>query len=106
MVGIPNALQLLYAADVLDAPEAARLGWVQKCQGLDDTLTFARSLARDSSAESLRMMKRQVFGDAAGGYGEAYTRSVDDMNAALRHPDMKEGLAALRERRPADFLGG
>jgi hypothetical protein len=26
------------------------------------------------------------------------------MNAALRHPDLREGLAALRERRPADFL--
>jgi enoyl-CoA hydratase/carnithine racemase len=109
MVGIPNALQLLYAADVLDAPEAARLGWVQQCHEpaelLERTLTLARSLARGSSGESMRMMKRQVFSDAAGGFGEAYTRSVDDMNAALRHPDMKEGLAALRDRRPTDFLG-
>lgn len=109
MVGIPNALQLLYAADVLDAAEAARLGWVQHCvepgELLDHTLDFARSLARGCSGESLRMMKRQVFADAAGGFGAAYTRSVDDMNAALRDTDIKEGLAALRERRPADFLG-
>jgi hypothetical protein len=27
------------------------------------------------------------------------------MNDALRHPDIKEGLAALRERRPTNFLG-
>lgn len=104
MVGVPNALQLLYAADVLDAPDAERLGWVQTCQSLDETLAYARALARGSSGESLRMMKRQVFGDAAGGFGEAYTRSVEDMNAALRHPDMKEGLAARKERRPPDFL--
>jgi enoyl-CoA hydratase/carnithine racemase len=109
MVGVPNALRLLYAAEVLDAPETAQLGWVQRCHEpaelLERTLAFARSLARGSSGESLRMMKRQVFSDAAGGFGEAYTRSVDDMNAALRHPDIKEGLAALRERRPTDFLG-
>ncbi|MFC4948293.1 enoyl-CoA hydratase-related protein [Pseudonocardia sp. GCM10023141] len=108
MVGIPNALQLLYAADVLDAAEAARLGWVQRCHEpgelLEQALAFARALARGSSGESLRVMKRQVFADAAGGFGAAYSRSVEDMDAALRHPDMKEGLAALRERRPADFL--
>ncbi len=35
----------------------------------------------------------------------AYRRSVDDMNAALAHPDLKEGLAAFKERRPPNFLG-
>jgi hypothetical protein len=65
---------------------------------------FAEGLARGSSAESLRVMKRQVFQDAALDLGTAYTRSVADMNAALRHPDLREGLAALRERRRPDFL--
>jgi enoyl-CoA hydratase/carnithine racemase len=81
---------------------------VQRCHEpaelLERTLEFAGELARHSSAESLRMMKRQVFLDAALDLGTAYDRSVQDMNAALRHPDMKEGLAALRERRPTDFL--
>lgn len=108
LVGVPNALQLLYRAQVLDAGEAARLGWVQGCHPaaelLDRTLEFAGQLARHSSAESLRMMKRQVFADAELDLGTAYRRSVDDMNAALAHPDIKEGLAALRERRPTDFL--
>jgi hypothetical protein len=42
--------------------------------------------------------------DAWGSFGDAYTRSVDDMNDALKHPDMTEGLAALREKRPPTFL--
>ena len=50
-------------------------------------------------------MKRALFLDAAGDFDTAYRRSVDDMNAALRHPDLKEGLAAFNERRPPDFLG-
>jgi enoyl-CoA hydratase/carnithine racemase len=108
MVGIPNAAQLLYAAEVCTGERARELGWVQRVhpadEVLDAALVFARDLARGSSGESLRMMKRQIMVDAWGPFGEAYTRSVDDMNVALRHPDMKEGLAALKERRPPNFL--
>ncbi|HZE67882.1 MAG TPA: enoyl-CoA hydratase, partial [Sporichthyaceae bacterium] len=64
-----------------------------------------RTLARHSSGESLRMMKRQLMVDAWGSFDDAYTRSVADMNAGLKHPDMREGLAALKEKRPPDFLG-
>ena len=67
-------------------------------------MEFARELANHSSGESLRMMKRQVFVDAATGFDVAYQRSVDDMNAALRHRDVGEGLAALREHRRPNFL--
>jgi enoyl-CoA hydratase/carnithine racemase len=108
IVGLPTALELLYTARLLDGDEAARLGWVQRCYEPDEVLSeavsFAADLARRSSAESLRMMKRQLFHDAWLDLSAAYTRSVADMNAALRHPDMREGLAALRERRPTDFL--
>ena len=93
---------------MVDGDEASRLGWVQRCHEPGEVLAraveFAEGLARGSSAESLRVMKRQVFQDAALDLGAAYTRSVADMNAALTHPDLREGLAALRERRQPDFL--
>jgi enoyl-CoA hydratase/carnithine racemase len=108
IVGIPAALELLYTSRVLDGDEAARLGWVQRTCDAGAVLTeatgFARDVARQSSAQSLRMMKRQVFVDATLDLGTAYRRSVADMNAALSHPDLREGLAALREHRPTDFL--
>jgi enoyl-CoA hydratase/carnithine racemase len=107
-IGLANAAQLLYTAEVCDGERARQLGWVQQVS--DDVLAtaheFARNLARHSSGESLRTMKRQLMVDAWGSFDDAYTRSVDDMNAALRHPDMREGLAALREKRPPDFLPG
>ena len=88
--------------------QAAALGWVQRVFEpggvLAGTLSFARRLARESSGESLRMMKRQLFVEAVSGLDAAYRRSVDDMNGALRHPDFREGLRALRERRPPNFL--
>ena len=88
----------------------SELGWVQRVHSADEVLAaalgFARDLARGSSGESLRVMKRQIMVDAWGSFDDAYTRSVEDMNAALRHPDMSEGLAALKERRPINFLPG
>jgi enoyl-CoA hydratase/carnithine racemase len=108
IMGVANAAQFLYGGGPLSAGEAQRLGFVQRVVADDDllgaTLEFAGRLARESSAESLRVMKRQLFVDSAGDLGTAYRRSVDDMDAALRHPDLKEGLAAFRERRPPDFL--
>jgi enoyl-CoA hydratase/carnithine racemase len=108
IMGVANAAQFLYAGGPLSAGEAQRLGFVQRVVADDDllpaTLDYARRLARESSAESLRTMKRALFTDAASDFDTAYRRSVDDMDAALRHPDLKEGLAAFRERRPPDFL--
>jgi enoyl-CoA hydratase/carnithine racemase len=109
LMGTANAAQFLYSGAPIDAEEAQRLGFVQRVfpdEGLlSATLDYARRLARESSAESLRTMKRALFVDAAGDLAAAYRRSVEDMDAALRHPDLKEGLAALQERRPPDFLG-
>lgn len=108
MVGVPNALEMLYSAAVYDGADLLRLGWAQRSLPVDEVraaaVDYARNLARHSSGESLRMMKRQIMIDAVGPIEVAYQRSVEDMNAALRHPDMKEGLAALRERRPTNFL--
>jgi enoyl-CoA hydratase/carnithine racemase len=108
-IGLASAAQLLYAAEVCDGARARGLGWVQEVHAAGDVvpaaLAFARTLARHSSGESLRTMKRQLMVDAWGSFGDAYTRSVEDMNAALKHPDLREGLSALRERRQPDFLG-
>ncbi|TMK50641.1 MAG: enoyl-CoA hydratase [Actinobacteria bacterium] len=108
LMGTANAAQFLYHGGPISAEEALRLGFVQRVLPDDELLTatleFARRLARESSPQSLRTMKRALFVDSAGDLDTAYRRSVDDMNAALRHPDLQEGLAALKERRSPNFL--
>jgi enoyl-CoA hydratase/carnithine racemase len=107
LMGTANAAQFLYSGGPIGAQEAQRLGFVQRVLPDDEllpaTLVFARQLARESSPESLRTMKRALFVDSAGDLDTAYRRSVEDMNAALRHPDLQEGLAALKDRRRPDF---
>jgi enoyl-CoA hydratase/carnithine racemase len=110
MLGTANAAQLLYSGGRLEVADASRFGWLQRvvpaADLLPETLSYARTLARNSSPESLRVMKRQIFVDAWGDVEDAYRRSVDDMNAAMSHADFHEGVAALSERRAPNFLGG
>lgn len=107
MVGLPNAAQLIYSPGPFDARRAEELGWAQRVcpvgTVVDEALAYAQSLARNSSRESLRMMKRQLFIDSSLGIDEAYRRSVRDMNDALHSEDFREGVRALREKRQPDF---
>ena len=107
-VGLPNALQLLLDPEVRSGTEVAELGWAQRTPApgsvLADAVTYASRLAHGSSPQSLATMKRAVVIDAAGDLDTAYRRSVEDMEAALRHPDLRRGLAAQRAKRVPDFL--
>ncbi|HWE65095.1 MAG TPA: enoyl-CoA hydratase-related protein [Acidimicrobiales bacterium] len=108
LVGSARALELLYDPAPRSAEEAYRLGFVQRVVPADDLLpevtAYARRLARHSSAESLRTMKRSVLVDADGEFEGAYRASVADMDAALAGPDFQEGLRAQRAGERPDFL--
>ena len=108
IMGRTNALQILLDGDRIDGAEVFRLGWLQKLfepeELLVKTMEFAGKLARESSGYSMSCIKRQVTFDAEGDFSQAYTRSVEDMNAALTLPDFKEGLRALKEKRATNFL--
>ncbi|HWW53986.1 MAG TPA: enoyl-CoA hydratase-related protein [Acidimicrobiales bacterium] len=107
LVGIPNALDLLYDTRTRSGAEVAAVGWAQlhpAGEVLGAAVGLARRLARESSPQSLRTMKRQVFVGAAGDLDDAYRRSVEDMNAALAHPDLRVGIRAQRRKSAPDFL--
>lgn len=108
IMGTARALELLYDPVPRTAEEAQQLGYVQRVVPDDqlrtEVIAYARRLARHSSAESLRMMKRAVLIDAAGDLDSAYRRSVADMNIALAGSDFRVGLAAAKAKKPPDFL--
>ena len=108
IMGSSNALQILLDGDRIDGAEALRLGWLQRVFPpealLEKTVDYATRLARESSGFSMGCIKRQVHIDAQGDFSAAYTRSVEDMNAALKLPDFKEGLRALKDKRATNFL--
>jgi enoyl-CoA hydratase/carnithine racemase len=106
--GTARALELLYGPAPRSAASCADLGFIQRVLPASElvpgALGYARELARHSSGDSLRTMKRAVLLDAAGDIGSAYDRSVDDMNAALQGADFRTGVRAAKAKLRPDFL--
>src|SRR6202045_272752 len=94
IVGIANALDLLFSARTIDAPEAMRMGLVNRVLPqqtfLEKVQEYAQELASNVSPRSLRMIKRQVYGAMSQTLGEAFDISVREMMACFRTEDFKE----------------
>ncbi len=109
IVGIANALDLLFSARTIDAAEALRIGLVNRIlpqEGfLDKVHEYAGELASTVSPRSLRIIKRQVYEATFQPLSEAFDISVNEMMASFKTEDFKEGVAHFVEKRPPAFSG-
>ena len=109
IIGIANALDLLFSARTIDAAEALRMGFVNRVfpqeTFLEKAQESAQELASTVSPRSLRIIKRQVYGALSQPLAEAFDISVREMMACFRTEDFKEGVAHFVEKRPAAFTG-
>jgi len=109
LVGVPNALDLLFSARTIDAAEALRIGLVNQVFLQDIFLEKVRESAREMastvSPRSLRVMKRQVYEAMFQGLSEAFELAEREMLASLKSEDFKEGVAHYLEKRAPSFTG-
>jgi enoyl-CoA hydratase/carnithine racemase len=109
IIGIANALDLLFSARTIDATEALRMGLVNRVfpqeTFLEKAQESAQELASTVSPRSLRIIKRQVYEAMSQPLAEAFDISVREMMACFRTEDFKEGVAHFVEKRPAAFTG-
>jgi len=109
LVGLGNAIELMYTSKLIDASEALRMGLVSRVLPEDNFLgavqDIAWELATTVSPRSLRVMKRQVYNGLMQDLGEAIDQAVEDMNASFATEDFKEGVAHYLEKRAAVFKG-
>jgi enoyl-CoA hydratase/carnithine racemase len=109
LVGHANALDLLFTARMIDAPEALRMGLVNQVYPRETfperVREYAVGMASSVSPRSLRVIKRQVYDAMFQTLAEAFETSEQEMIASLQSADFKEGVAHFVEKRAAAFTG-
>jgi enoyl-CoA hydratase/carnithine racemase len=109
LVGLQQALEWIYSADIVDANEALKAGLVRSVHPADDLLTAAKSLARRltlgrspvATALARQMMLRNpnLESPLEAHQIESLAMSYSSIG------DGREGVAAFREKRTPRFDG-
>jgi enoyl-CoA hydratase/carnithine racemase len=109
LVGMHNACDLLYSGRLIDAREAHQMGLVNRVVEHDRLLpevrAYAQELARSCSPRSLKLMKRQLYGDLFTDLGASIRLADQEMVRSFGTEDFKEGVASFLQRRPPRFTG-
>lgn len=109
IVGLSNALDMLFSARMVGAEEALRMGLVSRVvpdeQLLEEALSVGTRLSTAVSPRSLKIMKRQIYEAQFQTLAEAIDLADEQMRISLQSDDFKEGVAHFIEKRPPAFTG-
>jgi enoyl-CoA hydratase/carnithine racemase len=107
VVGAGAAMDLMLSGRTLEAPEALRIGLVNRIIAgdklFDEAFAYCRALANECSPWSMMMIKQQIYKDLMVNMHVAYSRSEGMMREALAGKAVMEGIAAFREKRSPAF---
>lgn len=105
LCGVAKAKYYLLTADFVEGPEAERIGLVTRCVPDDRVLAEALEVAGRLAAGSVtavqwtKRVMNQWLRQALPAFGESMALEM----LGFLGPDAKEGLSAVRERRPPRF---
>lgn len=109
IVGLEQALEWTYRADIFDAAEAHAKGLVREVVTPENLLetakAFARSLVKDRSPVSIALIRQMMYRNPAqNSPWDAHLIESLAMFYTSRE-DGREGVHAFNEKRPAAFTG-
>eukprot|EP01117_Protostelium_nocturnum_P004920 TRINITY_DN1783_c0_g1_i1.p1 TRINITY_DN1783_c0_g1~~TRINITY_DN1783_c0_g1_i1.p1 ORF type:complete len:306 (+),score=123.13 TRINITY_DN1783_c0_g1_i1:55-972(+) len=106
LVGNQNAAYLLLSGELVSADEAERLGLVLKAYEddklMEETMKLANNLASKSGVavrSTLLTLRKRQEKDLE----ESLHREAEAQAECYAHPDIKEGIAAIKEKRKPNF---
>jgi enoyl-CoA hydratase/carnithine racemase len=108
LVGPAHAAELLFSGRVLDGAEAERIGLVNRAVATEEVLPEARALAASfaqAAPLAVRGVKRALARSAGATLADQLDFEAEEQAACFASRDVREGLAAIRERRAPKFEG-
>jgi enoyl-CoA hydratase/carnithine racemase len=109
LIGMANALDMLFSARIVDAGEALRMGLVNRIvpheRMMEEVRSYATELATMVSPRSLSVMKKQVWNAQLQTLSAAIEAADIEMFNSFECEDFKEGVAHFIEKRPPNFTG-
>lgn len=109
IVGHANALDLLLSARKFHAPEAFRMGLVNRIYPAGEleaaTMDYLRELVDLVSPRAMGVIKRQLYEVPFQSLAEATITANREMALSVHSEDFKEGVAHFIEKRAPHFTG-
>ena len=108
IVGVQQALRLLYTGAMIEAAEALSIGYLLEVVTPAELPVRTQELAQSIAAgspHSLQLIKQLVHQGLTAPMGEHMQRHTAAMAACFKSDDHREGVASFLERRPAIFTG-
>lgn len=109
IVGMPNAMDLLFSARMINAKEALDMGLINKVflenDLMENTMAYAKMLTEEVSPRSLKVIKKQFYMAQFETMAQAIESADKEMLNSLRSNDFKEGIAHFLEKRQPIFTG-
>ena len=108
LIGKAKAKELIFSAKILGAEEARVFGIVNKVCKPEELLNEVKVLAGEISKKGplAVQMAKQVMNEGFDlGLPEGLVKERDSFPKCFKTEDLKEGLSAFLEKRPANFKG-
>ena len=108
LVGVGRTTDMMLSARVVDAEEALTIGLASQLFAPDDlfdaAFAYCRTIAAENSPWAMRVVKQQIYHDLmTASLTGPFEKAEHLLREAVAGPDMKEGIAAFREKRPLNF---
>jgi enoyl-CoA hydratase/carnithine racemase len=108
VIGLSRAAELFFTAEVIDAAKAEAWGLVSRVVPhetlMDEAMVTAAKIA-EQPPHALRLAKMLLRQGQLVGYDTALELAASTQSLMHLTKDHKEGVAALLEKRPANFTG-
>ncbi len=108
IVGLGNALELMYSGEIIDAEEAKRIGLVSKVVPPDELMATAMEMAIKVSRGApmaIKGIKELTYGSLEWPYSKTFDKTSKDFLATSSSEDSKEGVKSFFEKRPPVWQG-